>query len=614
MPRTLDETYERILDAVQDSYFEEVRTVLAWLAFSVRPLAVAELAEACSIRFDANDDTTEPYLEEGEHDALVGLFDVISPLILVGEPTRGDPLHAFRYIQNDNLNEDDLPMKYDKACYTQVVRLAHFSVKEYLVSSRLQQSLSSLSRYALREMEVHWFLSQNCCAYFLLFLQNPLVATWIDEQRDLIQSRSRPPEGQIQKLLENFITAYPLLYYATCVWAEHQTWAETGVGSCPTRGKLHLRVLESDRTRFAWFRVAHQQNWGPATGLARNASSGNDTYDGTKTLYWASLLGLKHTVSFLSDHMSQQEIRHESGGYHTALHAAAYCGHETIMEMLIARGADVNCAGGELNTPLQAAAQGGHEKVVDALLANGADVNIMGGKYGTALSAASSFGHERIVSRLLKSDIHPETLNFVADKQGSALELAARKGHTDIVQALLQAGANHGSAIMEALKEKKDHVVRLLVAHGADLNMQFPGYSKDGVHQYNCRQYAEYYSSDCSISVLEWAVQIASDEIVQEILDAGADATTVSREVLMCVAKKGFSHKFNMLVDAGAEIEHSYNDVLEMAVQSRSVEIVELLVRAGVKATPEQMKRVTDPPAQVSSTGGRQGTSRRGDN
>jgi hypothetical protein len=52
MPKGLDKTYERVLDAIDDMYFDEARTALEWLAFSVELVTVAELAEACSISID----------------------------------------------------------------------------------------------------------------------------------------------------------------------------------------------------------------------------------------------------------------------------------------------------------------------------------------------------------------------------------------------------------------------------------------------------------------------------------------------------------------------------------------------------------------------------------
>ncbi|CAN9445014.1 unnamed protein product [Alternaria alternata] len=134
MPRTLDETYARILSSIDNLYFDEARAALEWLAFSLRPLSVAELAEACSIRVD---NFQEPIFEEGGYEALVGLFSVLSSLIVSGDQSDYDSDYGRYRVFTNNPLGDPLPKKYDTTCYNQTVRLAHFSVKEYLVSNRL---------------------------------------------------------------------------------------------------------------------------------------------------------------------------------------------------------------------------------------------------------------------------------------------------------------------------------------------------------------------------------------------------------------------------------------------------------------------------------------------
>ncbi|KAL1793099.1 hypothetical protein ACET3X_008081 [Alternaria dauci] len=104
MPRTLDETYARILSSIDNPYFVEARAALEWLALSMRPLSVAELAEACSIRID---DSQEPFLEEGGYDALVGLLSVLSSLIIIEDQSNYEPGDDYR----NNPSVDPLPNK-----------------------------------------------------------------------------------------------------------------------------------------------------------------------------------------------------------------------------------------------------------------------------------------------------------------------------------------------------------------------------------------------------------------------------------------------------------------------------------------------------------------------
>ena len=45
LPRTLDQTYDRILIAIGEEYSEYAMRILQWLTFSARPLSVEEVAE-----------------------------------------------------------------------------------------------------------------------------------------------------------------------------------------------------------------------------------------------------------------------------------------------------------------------------------------------------------------------------------------------------------------------------------------------------------------------------------------------------------------------------------------------------------------------------------------
>jgi ankyrin repeat protein len=86
----------------------------------------------------------------------------------------------------------------------------------------------------------------------------------------------------------------------------------------------------------------------------------------------------------------------------TALMWASSRGHYSVVELLLAKGANVNAQDGYYGTALQAASRNGHKEIVQILLKNGADVNALGGIYETARQAASENGHEKIVQILLE--------------------------------------------------------------------------------------------------------------------------------------------------------------------------------------------------------------------
>ncbi|KAI0506067.1 hypothetical protein F5B22DRAFT_651114 [Xylaria bambusicola] len=83
----------------------------------------------------------------------------------------------------------------------------------------------------------------------------------------------------------------------------------------------------------------------------------------------------------------------------SALACAAARGQTTaVAVLLLLRGN----ASGQYGNPLQAAAYHGHEGIVELLLYFDVDVNAEDGQYGTALQAASRQGHENIVQILLQ--------------------------------------------------------------------------------------------------------------------------------------------------------------------------------------------------------------------
>ena len=55
LPKGLEESYDRIIDQIDERRHGDARKLLQWLAFSVRPLALAELAEVVAVDFESRD-------------------------------------------------------------------------------------------------------------------------------------------------------------------------------------------------------------------------------------------------------------------------------------------------------------------------------------------------------------------------------------------------------------------------------------------------------------------------------------------------------------------------------------------------------------------------------
>lgn len=106
LPTTLNEFYARALLGIDESYRQMAIRALQWLAFSKKPIAIEELAEAVIIDPEATPsfDRTDRLLDS--HDVL----KVLSSLVTVYKSRRW----AFDYQEIEEIEE---------------IRLAHFSVK-----------------------------------------------------------------------------------------------------------------------------------------------------------------------------------------------------------------------------------------------------------------------------------------------------------------------------------------------------------------------------------------------------------------------------------------------------------------------------------------------------
>jgi hypothetical protein len=145
LPRTLDQTYDRILSAISEEHSVYAMRILQWLTFSARPLSVEEIAEVIAI-----DVAREP------------AFD--------GDEVLEDPMEALNICSSlvtITTNKPDgiwIPAQ-------RIIALAHYSVQEYLVSDRIKQGQAK--QYSMQEIECHNAISKGCLMYLIQF-ERPL--------------------------------------------------------------------------------------------------------------------------------------------------------------------------------------------------------------------------------------------------------------------------------------------------------------------------------------------------------------------------------------------------------------------------------------------------------
>ena len=383
LPRTLDETYARILAKIRGEYQEYAFTMLQWLCFSPRPLRLEELAEVVAISNE------EPWIHPEERladpqDVLTICSTLITTESITKESSSGEgdgvnpaifycrcrdrinhpgPIHPstcvcfWPYHSADSLRRD-YNEDHPKTLQTHV-RLAHFSVKEYLTSSRIPTDEDF--SFKIHESDAHSKMYSSCLAYLLYI-------------------------NKIDRSQRDIWLEYPLIFHATHYQYTHAQSVERHQECIPPLTlKLALKFLLNEENSF--------ENW-----LAMSQEIG-------PPLYHASRHGLWRSVQMLLDH-----------------------------------GVDVDTAGGDKGTAIKAAAGHGHEKVVQLLISNGAYVNLMHGHH--PLGAAVESRNTRVVWQLLESGADANTLDDDSYRNRLPLWLAAYNGDEQIVQMLLDHGAN----------------------------------------------------------------------------------------------------------------------------------------------------------------------------
>ena len=103
---------------------------------------------------------------------------------------------------------------------------------------------------------------------------------------------------------------------------------------------------------------------------------------------------------------------------------ASHEGHTSIVNALIAAGANVNAARDNDATPLSIASEHGHTSIVDALIRAGANLNAALTHGSTPLYIASQKGHKSIVLSLLSAGADIRSPNF----QGKSIFEHANEG------------------------------------------------------------------------------------------------------------------------------------------------------------------------------------------
>lgn len=418
LPKTLDETYTRILDRVPEEYMEDVHRILSCLVYSFHPLDIQEVAETIAIV----DEGDEYYDVENRLSEARDILTICSGLVTTTRSVR----HAWYMTAQKNIHE---------------LRLAHFSVKEYLVSNRIKTSKTST--FFLSDHQTHEYLARLCIRYLYYCNRNVL-----------------PIESQL--LLDydaNYLDKAAFTPYAASFWSTHLQAAKLD-GSSPLYSEC-VRMLRDPgfMKDLVWLR----RPWFEFDEFLFMVECGCMNYhngeywlkspDGTvPPLYYVSLLGIDQLVTLLLDAGEDVDSSCSQG---TCLEAAAIRGHTSTVGLLLERGVDIDKVILQSNkekeitysrSPLLAAVENKHETITEMLLSKGADLNVarcpwgnrpQGLEFNTPLQAAVHYWQEDLVLRMLEEGADP---NAWGGQHGTAYEDVPNNSHK--AKILLDAGAD----------------------------------------------------------------------------------------------------------------------------------------------------------------------------
>jgi hypothetical protein len=396
----LDETYERILLAIDEEYRDIAVEALRWLCFSEVVLTIEELAEAAVFSATVKSPPKEcPLKVSFDRDDLIqdplDIMSILSGLVVYRLPDD----------RSDNSDDDVDDSDMDEDLYLQPeidkteskILLSHFSVKEYLVSGRLD---SRVDRFAIDERRSHEILATKCL-YFLLYCQ------------EFLEYSHKTFYGYHPTFQSLFF------YYASESWL------------------YHARTVEYE-SKLSYLIISLFELEQPLKGLFLRRLEDEQKSGAATPLYIATHLGLHWLCKKLIENGA--DVNMQGGFYGNPLQAAAsVMGRENVVQLLLHRGANVNLRGGYYGSALQAATWVGKESIIKLFLDHGANVNMQGGPYGYPLRAALFAGKENIVQLLLD---HGADVNIEGGLNRNSLHAAIQYGRESTFHLLLGHGAD----------------------------------------------------------------------------------------------------------------------------------------------------------------------------
>ena len=570
LPETLDETYQRTLQEINKADWEFAHRLFQFVAVASRPLRAEELAELLAFDFKAGPipKFCEGWRLEDPVDAVLSTCPSLLAIVDGG------------YFLG------------------KVIQFSHFSVKEFLTSTRISESRDIIiRRYHVPTTPAHTLAAQACLGILL------------HVDKDVVTGRDD---------LEKF----PLAEYAGKYWADHALFenvsqnVEDGLKQLFDPRKPHLAVC-------IWIYDPHRQN--------RRAERPHPPL--RTSLHYAALWGLHFIVEFLVIECSQNVWSPEFSHQMTPLHLASARGHVKTACMLIKHGARITARNDDRATPLHLSSQGGQVEVTLMLIEHSADMAAKNKDGETPLHLASRSGQVEVALRLIEHNADMAAKNkdgetplhlasflgqgevarmliergadvAAQNKNGvTPLHLASQSGEVEVAQMLSERGANMAAQNNNGvtplhLASRNGHVgvIRLLIERGAGLLAQI----KDGSGR----------------TPLHVVLQKGKAEVARMLIECGADVTAKNKDgetPLHLVSQGGTAEVARMLIERGADSDVAAQNrdgetPLHLASRTREVEVAHMLIECGADVAAQN--RDGETPLHLASRTGQAGVVR----
>ncbi|KAF3806347.1 hypothetical protein GCG54_00006109 [Colletotrichum gloeosporioides] len=444
LPKTLDETYERMLLGIPEHAQECSQRILTALCCAKRSSTVPEVIECAAVELEPEPALNpDRRLEKAKaiEEACPGLVEIYTA------PFKMLDSRTYEYLESERILHQKPVSQFHTGGHGGQVEMLNICLAvlnaEYKrlldFTSLLHDADGPLVEYA----QSHWYLH---------FTEGKETPALIDRVLRLCQDSSSLR-----------VLTFECLRF------------DRGFNQCYLE-EDNLEALEFDMDNFGRLELA-----------------GGTLIEDKTCVYLMTMLGFHSTVSGMTPLQQASSDGHEeivrllledgaginlSGKHGNALSAAAKNRHMGTVQLLVDHNADVNAGGERFASALSAAAWGGNMDIVQHLLDHDADVNATGKSLASPLVSAVTKGHAEVVQLLLDSGADVTALNSA----GCALMAAAQHSRILIAQLLLEQGANvqcrhrgledtfHLIPLVIASGKGDLEAMKLLLEHGADLN------------------------------------------------------------------------------------------------------------------------------------------------